>query len=144
MVALAKIQNGQKIYDIGCGDGRILYEAEKNSAIAIGFELSPIVYAIGITKKILKKSRAKIFFRDFQNFSLSDAQVIFCYMMPQSLKHYTEKFEKELRKGTKIISYAFKISDWKELEKLEREKEHNIAPVYLYEIGKHRAENNIK
>lgn len=144
MVALGSIQKGQKIYDIGCGDGRILYESEKNGAVAEGFELSPLVYAIAITKKLFKKSNAKIHFRDFQNFSLHDAHVIFCYMMPHSLKKYTEKFERELRRGTKIISYAFKIGDWTPAGKIERDPSKNVAPIYLYEIGKHQAGNNTK
>lgn len=137
ILAAAKLKKGARIYDIGCGDGRLIYTAErKYSAQATGFELSPLVYLIAKIRKIFQRSKAELIFGDFRDHNLSDAECIFCYMMPKSLEVYTKKFEKELRPGTKIISYAFHITNWKEVEKIPKVPLENIAPIWIYEIGK--------
>ena len=132
MVKAAKIRKGDRIYDIGCGDGRVLYLAEKNGAQATGFEISPAIYLLALIKKILKGAKMKIRFSDFRNNNLGDADVIFCYLMPNMIKKNIQKFQKELKPGTKIISYAFRIWDWKETEKIPKEPEKNIAPIWIY------------
>lgn len=135
----ANIQKGWTIYDIGCGDGRFLhYASQKKPITAIGFELSPVVYLLARLKKIQWKSKGKIIFGNFKKHDLSDANLVFCYMMPKTLRAFIPKFEHDLKKGTKIISYAFNIGDWVPVKKIPRDTQLRIAPILIYEIGKHR------
>lgn len=136
MIAAARLKKGTRVYDIGCGDGRIVYLAEKNGAKATGFELSPLVYVLSKIRKLWTRSKGQVLLSDFRNHNLSDAEVIFCYMMPESLRKYIIKFEKELRPGTRIISYAFRIGDWKIAEEFPQDPVARIAPIRVYEIGK--------
>jgi cyclopropane fatty-acyl-phospholipid synthase-like methyltransferase len=139
MLKISGIKKGQKIYDIGCGDGRIVHHASKHyGADAVGYELSPPVYVMAKLRGLFLKSKAKIVFGDFRKQNISDADFILCYMLPRTMKNFRKKFEKEMKKGAKIISYAFNIHDWKPIHKEERDAKTRTAPIWVYEIGKHK------
>jgi SAM-dependent methyltransferase len=134
MVALAKIKPGQRVYDIGCGDGRFVYIAANNyGAKATGIELSPVVYLLAIVRKLFWKSKAQILLDDFKRRDLSDAEIIFCYLLPDSLKKIQPALDKKLKPGTKIFSYAFEIPGWKLIHREERNPKQNLAPLFVYE-----------
>ncbi len=131
------LKKGDRFYDIGCGDGRFAYIAVRDfGARATGFELSPAIYVLAVARKYLWKSQAEIIFDDFRKKDISDADVIFCYLMPHTLAASIPKFKKELRPGTKIISYAFKIGDWKPIMTFPRNPQLGLAGIRVYEIGK--------
>lgn len=134
MLELAKIKEGEKIYDLGCGDGRFVHLASKKyKAEAVGFELSPLVYLIAKIFQPFWRSKAKIKFKNFHKVDLSDADIIVCYLLPNTLKALQEKFEKELKKGARIISYAFQIKDWKEIKKVEKIPKKRLSTIWVYE-----------
>lgn len=134
MLELAQIKPGQKLYDLGCGDGRLVHLAAKeHQAQAIGFEFSPLIY---IWAKICQPfwwSKAKVKLRNFYTQDISDADIIVCYLMPGTLKRFQENL-KNLKKGTKIISYAFRIPDLKLIHEEPKIKEKNYCPILVYEI----------
>lgn len=139
MLELGRLKRNEKVYDIGCGDGRIVHLASKEyKANAIGFELSPLIYIIAKICQPFWRSHAKIRFRDFRFQNFHDADAIFCYLMPATLKKIQKKWEKELRNGTRVISYAFPIGNWKPTHKEDSIPEKNQAPIWVYEIGKHQ------
>lgn len=134
MIELAKVKPGEKVYDIGCGDGRMVYVAANDyGAKAVGFELSPLVYLLARVRKIFWGSKAEIHFTDFRFKNLSDADVIVCYLMPEALARLQSKLEKELKKGARVVSYAFQIGTWQVTHREERNREQNLAPIWVYE-----------
>jgi SAM-dependent methyltransferase len=133
MLKEADIKKDEKLYDIGCGDGRMVYLAAKNyQANAVGLEISPVVYLLARIRHFLWGSKAKVLFRDFKHYDLSDADIIVCYLLPETLAHLQNKLDKDLRKGTRIISYAFPIGDWKAEKKIERQEGLKLAPIWIY------------
>lgn len=133
MIKAANLKPGQIVYDIGCGDGRIVHIASKNHNVkATGFELSPFVYLLARIRKFFWRSKAKIKFSDFKKHNLSDADVIFCYLLPDTLAKLYPKLAQELKPGTRVVSYAFPIAQWKEEEKLPPERDINLGPVWIY------------
>lgn len=130
ILKLAEIKKGQKVYELGCGDGRILQAFEKAGAEAVGFELA---FAMVLWSKIRmflgNNKNAKVRFRDFWNISLADADIVYFYLMPHIYPKLETKLRKELKPGTKIIVYAFPFPEWKP-EKIDTAE--NKPKIYLY------------
>jgi SAM-dependent methyltransferase len=134
ILKLANIKPGEKVYDIGCGDGRMVYLAAKDyKADAVGFELSPLVYILARIRHFIWRSKAKIIFGNFKNRSLADADVIVCYLLPETNAKLEKKLNAELKKGTRIVSYAFQFKDWKEAHREPGDPKKNISTIWVYE-----------
>lgn len=129
MIKAANIKKGDNVYDLGCGDARIIIEAAKHGTNkAIGYELAPLAYILGFIKIIGTKSKAKILFKDFFKANIQDADIIFCYLTPEPLEKLLPKIQKECKKGTRIISNTFKIKNLKPIKKIDKPK------LYIYEL----------
>ncbi len=127
----ADIQKGQRVYDIGAGDGRFVHYASKDyGADAIGFEMDPFVFLIAKMRQLFWKWQGKIIRGDFQKHDLGDADYVICYMMPKTLAKFQKKFDKELKKGAKVISYAFHIGDWEPTKTIP--KQGKISKIFIY------------
>lgn len=137
MVELAKLEKGDKVYDLGCGDGRLVHlAAEKHDVDAVGIELSPLVYAMARIRNFFLDSKSKIVMRDFRKVDYGDAKVVFFYLLPAALKTLIPDFKKKLKPGAKIISYAFAIEGWEPIHIEPKNPEKNLSRILIYEIGK--------
>ncbi|HCW32192.1 MAG: SAM-dependent methyltransferase [Candidatus Peregrinibacteria bacterium GW2011_GWE2_39_6] len=138
MLQLAKLKPGQKIYDLGCGDGRLVHLASIHyKAKAIGLEFSPLIYAMA--KLIqpyywLKGSRAQIKFRNFYKVNLNDADVVVCYLLPHSMRKIQKKLELELKKEAQVISYAFPVTAWIPNHRSPRQRQKAFGPIWVYKF----------
>jgi len=110
MLDLAEIQPDELLYDLGCGDGRIsVIAARKYKAKVVGIEINPLLWLwcqIVITIFGLR-SRVKVILGSFYNQDLSDAEVVACYLLPNTNKKLESKLLRELRPGTRVISNTF-------------------------------------
>lgn len=115
MLKLANLKKGDVLYDLGCGDGRIVVAAAKNYGVtAIGYDIDPERIAeananakqAGVTDKV-KFVNANLFETD-----LSKATVITMYLLPTVNMELRPKILK-LKPGTRIVSHAFDMGDWK-------------------------------
>ncbi len=134
ILKIANAGKGQTVYDLGCGDGRVVYlAANQYGAKAIGFELSPVVYLWALLRKLLWHSKAKIKFANFHHANLSDADIVFCYLLPNTMQALESKFIRELKKSAKVFSYAFEMNhpQLKLIQQLPTED--NFAPLWIYQ-----------
>lgn len=129
MLALAKIQPGEVFYDLGCGDGRLIEAAAHAGAKAIGFDISLLPYLITRVRLSLAGSEAKIRFKNLFSQNLSEANIIYLFLMPTAINKAKNKFEKELKKGTRVISYVFPIPGW---TPVQVDKPPGCVSIYLY------------
>jgi SAM-dependent methyltransferase len=133
MIKAAQLKEGQKVYDIGCGDGRLVHLATKHHNVeGTGFEISPAIYLLAKVRQFFWRSKAKIKFRNFKYQDLSDADVVFCYLLPDTLKKLEKKLFGELKQGAKIVSYSFPIAGWQEKEKIIQPQKEFCA-IWIYE-----------
>jgi len=109
MIDMAHLEDAHVIYDLGAGDARLLVEAHKRypHIIARGSELSPLVYVWGRLRIFFSGQKVDLRMKDLFTEDLRDADCIFLYLMPGFMKKLNAKFAKELRPGTKIVSYTF-------------------------------------
>lgn len=108
------IKKGDIVYDIGAGDGRILFAANaaEPNARYVGIENALIPRAVFCLKYLLKGRPKAISFRkdDFFKVDLSEATAVFAFLLPHVMDELLPKFERELKPGTRVISLQFPFS----------------------------------
>jgi len=132
MVKMAQIKPGEKVFDLGCGDGRILFEAEKAGGNCVGVEIAPPIFLIAKLRKFLKKSKAKIRLGNlFSQKDLKTADVVFLFLMPPVVEKFYREIWPKLKPGARVVSHAFEMKKLPPTEKISR-KESGHAPIYLF------------
>lgn len=134
MLDLAQVKPGEILYDLGAGDGRIIITAAKEyQASATGFEIAVLPYFLAYIKIILLglRGQARLKYRNFFKEDLSQADVICVFLTPPAMEKLKPKFDKELKTGARIVSYAFDIKGWTKT-KIDKPKEKSTA-IYLYQ-----------
>lgn len=105
------LKPGQKIADLGSGDGKILIEAAKRGIKSVGFEINPIL--VFLTKRKIKKQKLQnLAFCKWQSFwksNLFDFDVVFVFGISHIMKSLEKKFEKELKTGAKAVCFVFPL-----------------------------------
>jgi SAM-dependent methyltransferase len=113
---LASLKKNEILYDLGCGDARVLVIASKTfGAKAIGFEIQHELAQEArarIHGEGLNKDDTKVLEKDFFDEDLSDADVVFIYLTPMVLKPLGEKLRSELSKRARVVAYRYPIQTW--------------------------------
>ncbi|MBI5449718.1 hypothetical protein HY948_05410 [Candidatus Gottesmanbacteria bacterium] len=121
MIDLARIKKGMNIYDLGSGDGRLLLLAAQKGATSVGLEINPFLVLFSKLRTIFFPYRNQITTRwqNFWNADLSDADIVFVYLLPWRMERLAEKLKKELKPGSIIVSNSFIFPNWKILRQDE-------------------------
>lgn len=110
MIEKARLKRGEKIYDLGCGDGRIVFLAARQGAIAVGYERSLLTYLVAKIGSLFV-TNSSIRFADFWKQDFRDADVIFCYLLTKSMDKFYRTIWPTLKPGTRVISHAFTMKE---------------------------------
>ncbi len=131
-----KLKSFDRIVDLGCGDGRVLRMFEKQGVEDLtGYEVNFLVYLLARIKNKISKSKSKIYHKNFKKVNLSEYNIVFCYLSNYCLNTLKEKFDKELKPGTKIISYAFRTKDWREPKIIYANNGNKkLGKIFVYKI----------
>ncbi|MBI4909759.1 MAG: class I SAM-dependent methyltransferase [Acidobacteria bacterium] len=137
MLQLGELKRGEKLVDIGSGDGRIVIAAvEKYGARAEGVELDE-----GLARQSTEKIRtmglekaARIIHGDALQQDYSSANVVTVYLLPSFNAKLKPLLEKQLKKGTRVVAHDFEIAGWTPLKTVlvEDDGEGVSHTVYLY------------
>lgn len=128
---LAKISSKDIVYELGSGDGIFLIVVAKEfGARGVGIEIDPLRFLIStIMIRIIRVSDKVIIKRkNFFDEDISEATVIFVYLVPKALERLLPKFKKELKKETRLISYRYEMN----LPLIKHDKKNNLR---MYKIA---------
>ena len=137
MLQLGELKAGEKMYDLGSGDGRIvILAARKYQADATGVELDDALYKQSAQriKTLGLAALARIVHGDLlqQDYSTSDLLTI--YLLPVAIEKVTPIFEKQLKKGARIVAHDFEFPKWTpaKILDIDDDGEGRSHRLYLY------------
>lgn len=119
ILRIAGVRKGRKFYELGSGDGRVVLSAAKLKAAAIGIEQSSlrVLYsryqAIRLNLKNAKFIHGNIFDKNY-----ADADIIYIYLLSKAVKKLEEKLQKELKKGSVVITQTYHFVSWKPVKRI--------------------------
>ena len=140
-----EIGAGKKVYDLGCGDGAVLFFLARKypEAQYVGFEISVLPFVIAIARKLIggqKYRHVEIKYHNFYNQSLREADLVFVFLMPKAYGRLQKKFAKELKDEAIVIAETWRIGDAEELKIIKKD---GMVPYFLYR-GKQFRQETIK
>ncbi len=137
MLELAKIKPGEKLYDLGSGDGRVVIAAaQKYEAKAVGIELSNrlVKSSQEEIKRLGLGANASVVHGDVFDADLSDADVVILYLMRDSNNTLKPKLEKMLKPGARVISHDYEIEGWKPQAEEKVDAFRRNHKIYVYRM----------
>lgn len=133
MLRLAEVDSEDVVYDLGCGDGRIVIAAaQRFGATGVGIDLDPQrikeakdnAVDAGVTDKVTF-IEGDLFESDFR-----EATVVTLYLLTELNNRLKPILMEQLKPGTKVVSHAFSMGDWEP----EKQEEVDGTTVYLWTI----------
>jgi precorrin-6B methylase 2 len=133
MLALAAVKKEDIVYDLGCGDGRVVVTAAKEKgAHGVGIDIDP--ERINEAKENVEKAgvtdRVEIRQQDLFKADIREATVVMLYLLPSINLKLRPKLWRDLKPGTRVVSHSFDMGDWKP----EKQMEVNGEPIYFWRI----------
>jgi len=116
MLSLAAVNKDDVVYDLGCGDGRIVITAAKKyGARGVGVDIDPerIKEANANAKLAGVSDRVKFIEQDLFQTDFKEASVVTLYLLPDINLKLRPKLLSELKAGARVVSHAFDMGDWK-------------------------------
>ena len=142
---MAPVSSVDVVYDLGSGDGRLLFAAlERGAGKTVSVELDPAL--AGEARKTAGEKgladKATFLEADVLDVNLSDATVVLCYLFPSASAALKPKFESELQPGTRVVMESFPVEGWKPVQTEERGYKTfylYVMPTEMVEQGAHEA-----
>jgi SAM-dependent methyltransferase len=135
MLKLAGVSAGDTVYDLGCGDGRIVIAAAKAyGARGVGVDINPerVEEARANAKSAKVDDKVRFEENDLFKANIANATVVTLYLLPDVNLRLKAKLMKELKPGTRIVSHSFDMGDWKP----EKEQTVEGRQIYLWTVPK--------
>jgi protein-L-isoaspartate O-methyltransferase len=137
MLQLGGLKAGEKMFDLGSGDGRIvIMAAKKFKSDSTGVEFDDALYKQSMEKiKTLGlAATARVIHGDLLKQDYSSADLLTVYLLPMSNDKVTPILEKQLKKGARVVAHDFEFSAWTpvKIEDIDDDGEGRSHRLYLY------------
>ena len=135
LLHLSEIQPGEKLVDLGCGDGRFVVAAARDfGAKATGFEIDPFRVLIArIWIRLARLShQASVIRGNMYNVDVSDADVVILFLSATSNFRLQSRLRSQLRDGSRVVSYYHPMWGW---QPDMVGKARDGYPIYVYRMG---------
>lgn len=134
MLKMANVSKSDVVYDLGCGDGRIVVAAVKDRGAkrGVGIDIDP--ERIQESKQNAKKAgvtdRTEFRVGNLFDADIKEASVVTLYLLPDVNRKLMPKLMQDLKPGTRVVSHAFDMGDWKP----EKTQEVGGTTIYFWTI----------
>lgn len=116
MIRLADVKASDVVYDLGCGDGRLVIEAVKKAGCrGVGVDIDPDRVKESRKNAVLAGVQDRVRFeeRNFFATDIREATVMLIYLFPDINIRLRAKFLDDMRPGSRLVSHAFDMGDWR-------------------------------
>ena len=132
------LREGDVLYDLGCGDGRIPVEAAKRypikKAVCVEIRDDLVERAKERAKRAGVEDRVEIVKGDFFKVPIRDATAVYMYLLTSVNEQLRPKLEKELREGARVVTLDFQIPGWRPVKTIGGSGWQRT--LYVYIIGR--------
>jgi SAM-dependent methyltransferase len=137
MLRLAKVTASDVVYDLGCGDGRIVITAARQfGARGVCVDIDPLritesrenAHHANVTDRI-RFLNEDLFVTD-----VGDATVVTLFLSPELNLAVRPKLQRELKRGARIVSYWHQMGDWKPQETVRVRSGNREVPIFLWTV----------
>lgn len=138
MLKLANVRKGDVVYDLGCGDGRIVITAAKQfGATGVGIDIDPIRIKESLQNARQAGVMDRVTFRleDLFTADIQEATVVTLFLSHSVNLKLRPKLLQELKPGTRVVSYYWDMDDWKPDKRIEVDGD----PIYIWTIPAKKA-----
>jgi len=137
MLKLGGLKPGEKVYDLGSGDGRIVIMAAdrfRANAVGVEFDEDLVRQSAARIRALGLEKRARIIHGDLLQQDYSEADLITIYLLPSAVEKARPVLEKQLKKGARVVAHDFGIPGWTPVkeEHIEDDGEGRAHTLYLY------------
>jgi len=120
MLKLGDVKKGDVVYDLGCGDGRIVIAAAKAGARGVGLDINPvrIAEAKANAKKAGVEDQVRFEEQDLFQADVREATVVTLFLLQSVNLKLRPKLLADLKPGTRVVSNTFDMGDWKPVKEV--------------------------
>jgi SAM-dependent methyltransferase len=137
MLKMADVGKDDILYDLGCGDGRIIISAaEKFGARGFGVDLNPVRIAESKAnaEKAKVTDRVQFLNKDLFETSFKEASVLTLYLLPSVNLKLRPKILRELKPGARVVSHDFTMGEWEADQTADIEGDVHSHTVYFWVV----------
>jgi precorrin-6B methylase 2 len=138
MLSIAQVRPGEMVYDLGCGDGRIVIAAaQKYKAHAVGIEIRRDIYERTLRKvaSVGLSDQVQIVHGNALRYDLSPADVVTLYLLTSSNERLKPILARDLKPSARVVSHDFEIRGWKTAAVNRVMIDGHNHTIYLYRIS---------
>ncbi len=138
MLELGQVNEHDYLYDLGCGDGRIVITAAQKygtRGLGVDSDLDRIQEARQWAENWGLSDRVTFHHQDLLTLDLSPASVVTLYLLPDTHLQLRAKLWEELSPGSRVIAHSFDMGDWSPTRTSHISDVINTYPIYVWEVG---------
>ncbi len=130
MVEAAGISDGDKVYDLGCGSGTLLFAAADGAkdVTCVGFEISALPFCLAKVRSWFSRLDVRVRYANLFKADLSDADVVFVFLLEKSYEKLMPTL-KGLKDDARVVVEVWPLPG---VEAVEVIKEDGLLPIYVY------------
>ncbi|MEM3531341.1 MAG: rRNA adenine N-6-methyltransferase family protein [Nitrososphaerales archaeon] len=147
MLQLVEPKNGELLYDMGSGDGKIILMAAKDFGLrCVGIEIREDLAkrSMAEIKRFNLEGRIKVINGDFFSVDISDADIVTLYLTTSANEKLRPKLERELKVGARVVSHDYEIRGWKPTKISKDDPPGHTIYLYVYDPLKTPIKNESK